>query len=468
MLHVAAAESAAASKSRSRGFMGHPRGLAYIVFTEGWERFSFHGMQALLILYLAGYLLHPGHVEAVWGFAQFRAALESVFGNLSVQALASQIFGLYIGLVYFFPMIGGSIGDRIMGRTRAVVAGAVLMAIGHFLMAIEQALLYALLSLILGAGLMKGNLAAQVGRLYALSDPRRDSAFSLYCLAINAGAFLAPLVCGTLGEVYGWHYGFGAAGIGMLIATGVYIAGRRHLPEDEIRTEAREPSRLQPGDWRIIAALSALIAITALYWTAQTQVWNVYPLWLKDRVDRDLMGFAVPVTWFQSFDTLAVLVMGPILLWLWRRKASAIGAPDELGRVAFGCIAFMASCLLLAVGELEAGGDRLGLLVPAVFHFLGALGYLYVWPITLSIVSRAAPASVNAMMLGASYLAIFVGGVLSGWLGRFYERIPPSRFWLLHALIALLGAVLVWLVGRALLGAVRMRGVHPTAEASVA
>lgn len=426
-----------------RTFLGHPLGLSYIVFTEGWERFSFHGMQALLILYMTGYLLHPGTIEGVIGFAQFRTALEWVFGPLSLQALASQIFGLYIGLVYFSPTIGGSFGDRVMGRTRAVVMGAVLMAMGHFLMALEAAFLFALLLLILGAGLMKGNLAAQVGNLYPKTDPRRDTAFSLYCLAINAGGFVAPLVCGTLGEVYGWHYGFGAAGVGMLLATAIYISGREHLPSDEIVDRRVARPHLERGDGKVVASLVGIIAITALYWAAQSQVWNVYPLWLRDRVDRSLFDLTIPVTWFQSLDTLVVLMVGPALIWLWRRQSARGTEPSDLSKIAIGCAAFVVGCLLLSASELLSGGGKVGLLLPTLFHFMGAVGYLYVWPITFALVSRAAPPAANAMMLGACYLAIFVGGVFSGWLGRFYEVMPAAQFWLLHAAVAAGGVVLI-------------------------
>lgn len=451
MTAVIEASSVEMPESGRATFFGHPRGLAYIVFTEGWERFSFHGMQALLILYMTGYLLHPGTIEQVSGFAQFRVVLESVFGPLSTQALASQIFGLYIGLVYFSPMIGGSFGDRVFGRTRSVVAGAVLMAFGHFLMAIEAAFLYALVLLIIGSGLMKGNLAAQVGSLYSKQDPRRDTAFSLYCLAINAGAFLAPLVCGTLGEVYGWHYGFGAAGIGMLLATVIYIIGREHLPADETIKQAADRPRLQAGEGKIVLSLIVIIAITALYWAAQSQVWNVYPLWLRDRVDRGL-GFdlTIPVTWFQAIDTAAVLLIGPALIWLWQRQARRGTEPSDLSKIAIGCVSFAVGCLLLSASELLAGDGQVGLALPMIFHALGAIGYLYVWPITFALVSKAAPAAVNAMMLGACYLAIFAGGVFSGWLGRFYETLPPAKFWLLHAGVAAVGLIVMLLLRKPL------------------
>jgi POT family proton-dependent oligopeptide transporter len=245
-----AAIAAVGSPPLQRTFFGHPRGLAYIVFAEGWERFSFYGMQALLVLYMTGQLLKAGSVENIAGFAGFRSLLEGALGPLSTQALASQIFGLYIALVYFFPIVGGLIGDRLTGRTRAVIAGAVLMAIGHFLMVFESAFLMALAALIFGSGLLKGNLAAQVGDLYDKADSRRDSAFSMYCLAINVGAFVAPLVCGTLGELYGWHYGFGVAGIGMLVGIAIYMSGREPCRPTGFRPKRRPPFSFSPATRR--------------------------------------------------------------------------------------------------------------------------------------------------------------------------------------------------------------------------
>jgi proton-dependent oligopeptide transporter, POT family len=451
------AAGGAAPQVAAKTFLGHPRGLAYIVFAEGWERFSFYGMQALLMLYMTGRLLHPGVVENVAGFAGFRGALESVFGTLSSQALASQIFGLYVGLVYFFPVLGGLIGDRVLGRTRAVVLGAGLMAVGHFLMAFEAAFLPALAALILGSGFLKGNLAAQVGDLYAKSDSRRDSAFSMYCIAINVGAFIAPLVCGTLGELYGWHLGFGAAGVGMLVGAAIYLAGRAHLPADRLTQRSGPRPRLQPGEARTVAVLCGMIGLVSLFWTAQTQVWNTYPLWLRDRVDRGVFDLTIPVTWFQSLDTFAVLSLAPLVIWLWRRQAQRGAEPGELGKIAVGCGAFAAACALLAVSELISGSAPVAVLWPAVFHFICAIGYLYVWPVTLALVSREAPAAVNAMMVGAAYLALFAGGVISGWLGRFYEAMPTPQFWLMHAAIVAAGGALILALRGSLLREVAQR-----------
>jgi POT family proton-dependent oligopeptide transporter len=200
---------------------GHPRGLTFLFTTEMWERFSYYGMRSLLVLYMTKFLLLSDHSGNVIGLGTLKRALEGLFGPLEVQPLSSQIWGLYTGLVYFTPIFGGLLADRMLGQRRTVVVGATLMAIGHFMMAVEQLFLFALLALILGSGCFKPNISTQVGGLYGAGDPRRDRAFSIFYVGINLGAFLAPLVCGTLGERVSWHYGFGAAGRGQMIGLGI-------------------------------------------------------------------------------------------------------------------------------------------------------------------------------------------------------------------------------------------------------
>src|ERR1035441_6269582 len=242
---MSATESVAASSIQSdHSFVGHPRGLAYLAFAEGWERFSYYGMQTLLVLYMVRQLLQPGHIENIAGFHGFRAALERLYGGpLSTVALASAIFGLYTAMVYLTPIAGGIIADRWLGKTRTVVIGALLMAAGHFLMAFEMSFLIALLCLLTGVGCFKGNLASQIGALYAPSDLRRADAYQIYYLFISGAVIVAPLIAGTLGELYGWHYGFGAAGVGMLISLAIYRSGRRWLPAERTATRARSIAR---------------------------------------------------------------------------------------------------------------------------------------------------------------------------------------------------------------------------------
>ena len=220
--------------SGGRELLGHPLGLSVLFGTEMWERFSYYGMRALLVLYLTKYLLLPGHVEHVWGYGAIKSFFEYFAGPLDVQPLSSLIYGSYTGLIYFTPLPGGWLADRVLGQKRVVVIGIILMALGHFMMAVESLLFPALFLLVGGGGIFKPNTTGQVGSLYAPGDHRRDRAYSIFYVGVNVGAFFAPLVCGTLGEEVGWHYGFGAAGVGMLIALAVYLFGFNHLPEDEL------------------------------------------------------------------------------------------------------------------------------------------------------------------------------------------------------------------------------------------
>ncbi len=221
-------------------FMGHPRGLFYLAFTEGWERFSYYGMTALLALYMVNQLLLPGHIEQIAGFARFRAAVESLVGPLSTQALASQIFGLYSGFVYFTPLLGGMIADRWIGQRNGVVIGALSMSAGHIAMTFDKSFLLALLLLVIGSGFLKGNISAQVGALYPPEDEaRRTRGFIIFSTAINVGAVAGPLFCGLLAQVYGWHYGFGVAAIFMLVGLATYLYGYRYLPARVERRKLR-------------------------------------------------------------------------------------------------------------------------------------------------------------------------------------------------------------------------------------
>src|SRR5260370_9980884 len=217
--------------SDERAFLGHPKGLFYLAFTEAWERFSYYGMTALLVLYMVNQALLPGHRENIAVFAGFRSDIESLVGPQSPQALASRVFGLYSGFVYFTPVLGGLIADRWIGQRNAVVIGALLMSGGHIAMAFEQSLLLALLLLVTGSGFLKGNISAQVGSLYRRDDEaRRTRGFTIFSTGINIGAVLGPLLCGLLAQVYGWHYGFGVAGLFMLAGLATYLYGYRHLP----------------------------------------------------------------------------------------------------------------------------------------------------------------------------------------------------------------------------------------------
>lgn len=446
----------AAIQPGTRTIFGHPRGLAFIAATELWDRISFHGMQALLTLYMAERLLLPGHVEQVVGVAQLRSGIEWVTGPLSVQSLATQVFGLYAGLVYLTPVFGGWLGDRVLGRTRAVVLGGLLMTAGHFCLAFDASFLLALLLLIVGAGFLRGNLAPQLGELYPKTDQRRDTAFQIYGSAVNIGAFLAPLITGALGQVYGWHFAFAFAGVGMLIGVIVYVSGRRDLPPEPERgpQAAREP--LQRNDWRIVAYLIAFVPLASMFWIAQSQVWNTYNIWVRDHVDLTFGHWTMPVVWLQSLDGIAPFLFLPIVLPMWHRQRMRGREPNEFTKMAIGCFIFGAATMLLAGGSLQAGvAGRASLLWSLGFHLISNIGWLFFSPIAQAFVTRAAPASVNATMLGVYYLSIFFGSIVSGRLGGLYERLPAAQFWTLHAAIVAGGGVLILLLGAAMRPALR-------------
>jgi POT family proton-dependent oligopeptide transporter len=445
---------------------GHPRGLAVLAGTELWDRISFHGMQSLLTLYMAEQLLLPGHVERIVGFPALKAAIETVFGHLTTQGLATQIFGLYVGLVYVTPTVGGWLGDRVLGRKRTVTLGALLMTAGHFCMAFDQSFLLAMLFLILGAGALRGNLQPQVGELYAQDDRRRVVAFQLYASMINFGAFIAPLVTGALGKAYGWHVAFAFAGVGMLVGLIVYLSGQRYLTVTRPRAAGEPRVRLTPKERRIVWRLLALLPVTALFWIAQSQVWNTYNLWVRDHVELQIGAFAMPVVWLQSLDGLSPFICLPPMLMFWRWQAARGREPNEFVKIAIGCFIFSASTLWLAAAGLviDAHG-RTPLLWAVVFHLASNLGWLYFTPTVTAMVSRTAPRSVNATMVGASSLAVFLGSTISGRMGSLYETLPASQFWALHAALVSLGGVIMLVIGLRFSGAFH---VEPAPEDALA
>ncbi len=455
-----AADTAAAEP---RQFFGHPRGLVVLAGTELWDRISFHGMQALLVLYMVGQLFLPGHIERIVGFAGFRAAIEAVTGPLSPQALASQIFGVYVGLVYLTPVVGGWLGDRWFGRKAMVTLGALLMTAGHFCMAFDQSFLLAMLFLILGAGALRGNLIPQVGELYRQDDDRRDVAFQLYFSMINLGAFIAPVVTGALAQRFSWHFGFGFAGVGMLVGLIVYLAGQRWvIPVDRRRAERIAKAPLTAPEWRRVVALLCLLPVAALFWIAQSQVWNTYNLWVRDHIQLGIGSFTVPVPWLQALDGLAPFICLPPMLAYWRWQAARGREPADFTKAAIGCFIFAASTMLLAVAGFAAdAGGRSSLLWAVAFHLSSNLGWLYFTPTMIAIVTRSAPAQVSATLVGVAMLSTFFGSLISGRIGGLYERLTPFQFWSLHAAIVAAGGLIFLVIGWRFAGAFGLKAPAP-------
>ena len=445
---MSSAPAIALDERPSRTFFGHPPGLAYLAFTEAWERFSYYGMSALLVLYMVNQLLLPGHIEHVVGFATLRGFIESTFGQLSTQALASQIFGLYSGFVYFTPVLGGWLGDRI-GQRNAVVFGALSMSGGHLAMAFDQSFLLALLLLIIGSGLLKGNISAQVGSVYPPDDEaRRTRGFAIFSTGINFGAVAGPLLCGLLGERYGWHVGFGAAALFMLGGLATYLSGYRYLPA-RVERKAREAAApLTAEDRKVIAALVAAMLITIFPHIAYYQLANVLPVWLQQHANMNAGGFEVPIPWYQSIDPLFSIISLPLLFALWRWQGRHTGdEPSELWKIGTGSFICGGANLIL-VAAISFSPGRVLWLWPFLYCAVQGVGFMYFWPPLLALVSRTAPAKINATMMGASFLVLFVANNLIGWVGTYYEKMTPIAFWALHAGIGATGGVLAFLFGR--------------------
>ena len=431
-------------------FLGHPRGLAYLAFTEAWERFSYYGMTALLTLYMVNELLLPGHVEQIAGFAAFRGAIESVVGPLSTQALASQIFGLYSGFVYFTPLLGGMIADRFIGQRNGVAIGALCMSAGHIAMTFDQAFLAALLLLVVGSGFLKGNISVQVGAVYPPEDEtRRTRGFIIFSTAINIGAVAGPVVCGLIAQIYGWHAGFGLAAIFMLVGLATYLYGYRYLPARvERQTFAAAP--VAATERRTVYTLVAVMIVSIFNSIAYSQIFNVNPIWIQQHVAPDVAGFPIPVPWYQSVNSIASIVAVPLVFWLWRQQAARGREPDDLAKIGAGAWIAAASNLILVAASAAAGGAPVHPIWPMLYSAGLGLSFLYYWPTLLALVSRAAPARMNATLMGLTFMSLFVSNNLVGWIGGFYEQVSPAQFWALHAAISAAGGLLVALFGRRL------------------
>lgn len=460
---------------RVRTFLGHPLGLGYLVFAEAWERFSYYGMMSLLVLYMGQQLLLPGHVEHVAGFAAFRRAIEGVYGHLSPAALASAIFGLYAGLVYLTPIAGGILADRVLGRTRTVALGAVLMAIGHFLMAFEVSFLIALTCLLVGVGCFKGNIATQVGELYAPGDLRRADAFQVFLLGVNVAVIISPLVCGTLGQKVAWHWGFGAAGVGMLIGLSVYLSGRKWLPPDTGRRtrtagagEVRAPRpKLAASEIKTIAVLVALLPVLALAGLGNQQIFNAYLVWGNANYNLVFFGQSMPVTWLISLDAIisSVTIVASVAFWRWWAKRRR--EPQEITKLAIGTLIAGLAPLALSVASFQqaASGHKVGLFWGLVFHIVNDIGFANIFPVGLALFSRAGPRAIAGMIIGVYYLNLFASNMLVGWLGGFLDPLGGVKFWALHAGLVF-GAGVALFAFRAAFGRILSPTVDPEAVAA--
>ena len=412
---VAGSLSPADTVRDQKTILGHPAGLFVLFFTEMWERFSYYGMRAILVLYMVNYLINSIHAGTshVFGFMGLQHVIEAVFGPMKVQPLSSQIYGLYTGLVFFTPFFGGILADRVLGQRKTVVLGGVLMAIGHFLMALESMFLFGLLFIIAGNGCFKPNISTQVGSLYAPGDPRRDRAYTIFYMGINLGAFFSPLVCGTLGQKLGWHYGFAAAGVGMVAGLLLYLWGQKFLAQDQL-TRARqthtEPEPLTPAEWKAIAGLVVLCMLNVVFWGVYEQQGNTIQLFADRNTDWHIFGLEMPSTWFQSINPMFIFLFTPFLNMGWSWQSRRRKEPASIAKMAIGCGLLGISFLpLMYITAGMRPDQRISFLWLVSCTAVYTMGELYLSPIGLSLVTKVAPARLVSMLMGMWFFSSFLG-----------------------------------------------------------
>jgi POT family proton-dependent oligopeptide transporter len=460
---------------RDTAFFGHPRGLSTLFFTEMWERFSYYGMRALLIL--------------------FMTAAPAAGGLGFDTATAGAIYGLYTSMVYMTTLPGGWIADRLIGPQRAVLYGGILIASGHFSMAIPSLTTFylGLLLIVVGTGLLKGNVSVIVGRLYSADDARRDAGYSIFYMGINTGAFIAPLVCGYLGQRVSWHLGFAAAGVGMVLGLVQYTLGRKYLgdagryPASGGTPEAVARQRRTALTWSIavtallvaggLAVYSGVVAVTptqiadaagyfllaitvaffgwlylssgwtraerkqlyiigvlflgaALFWSEFEQAGSTLNLFADRNTRTSVAGWSFPSSWFQSLNSLFIITLAPLFAWLWVWLARRRAEPSSPAKFGWGLVLVGAGFAVLVGGAVLAErGVMVSPMWLVVVYFLHTCGELFLSPVGLSAMSKLAPLRIGGLIMGVWFLAAAVGNYIGGRLAGFYEAMTlPGLF----------------------------------------
>jgi POT family proton-dependent oligopeptide transporter len=472
---------------RDRAFFGHPRGLSTLFFTEMWERFSYYGMRALLLLYMTAPLTAGG-----LGFD---------------TAQGGAIYGLYTSMVYLATMPGGWIADRLIGPRRAVLYGGIFIAAGHFSMALATLAMFylGLFLIVIGTGLLKGNVSVIVGKLYGADDNRRDAGFSIFYMGINLGAFIAPLVCGYLGQEVAWHYGFAAAGVGMLLGVIQYVLGGKSLGDAGIEpasatAEERARWKRQATLWGgLFVALAAIVGIGAytgalpitatqvadaagvmliaitfgffgwlylagewtpeerkrlyvigvlflaasLFWSLFEQAGSTLNLFARDNTRNIAFGFEFPSSWFQSLNSLFLIIFAPVMAWVWVRMSAGGTEPSTPMKFAWGLV-FAGLGFAILVPPAQAEGQLASPLWLTSTLFLHTIGELLLSPVGLSAMTVLAPARIGGLMMGVWFLATSVGNFISGRVSGLYEAMAlPTLFGTIASIGIVFGVILM-------------------------
>ena len=397
-------------------FLGHPIGLFILFFTEMWERFSYYGMRALLVLYIC-------------------STENSGLGWSKVEAL--ELYGWYTMLVYVMSIPGGIVADKYLGQKKSVMYGAIILCLGHGILAIEA--LWAFYSglglIILGVGMLKPNISTMVGGLYKQGDLRRDKGFTIFYIGINIGAFLSSIIVGYVGQTYGWHYGFGLAGIGMLLGLAVYAWGQPYLAhvgnflgQSTNETEKAlldKPLTKIEKDRMIVLLISFLIII--VFWGAFEQAGGLLNIYANEKIDKHIFGWEMPVTWFQSFNAMFIIIFGTTVAAFWANRKVKGKETSTLLKMGIGTIIMGVGFLLMAAASKEASATVFG---TASFwwltfaYLLHTIGELCVSPTALSFITKLAPVKYASIMMGVYFAATGFGNKLAGTIGEASQSEP--------------------------------------------
>jgi POT family proton-dependent oligopeptide transporter len=420
------------------GFGGHPKGLTTLFFTEMWERFSYYGMRAILVLYMVAPVAN---------------------GGLAFDTkTAASLYGTYTMSVYLMSLPGGLIADRILGARLAVLLGGIIIACGHFSMVFSSLPFFytGLVLIALGTGLLKPNISTMVGSLYGENDPRRDSGFSIFYMGINIGAVLAPLVCGYLAQSEGfkrwlaslgldpassWHWGFGAAGVGMTLGLIVYLAHRRRLAhigqmirktKNVTKAEAHPP--LTIAEWKRVGAIFIFFLFTILFWAAYEQKGASLNLFADRLVRTEAFGYKFPSSWLQSTTAFFVIILAPLFSMLWVRMGER--QPSSPAKFTLGLLFIGAGYLLMIPAAMLTAAGKISPLWLVGLYFLEVAGEMCLSPVGLSVVTKLAPVKVLGLMMGVWFLAASLGNKLAGYFAGFFDANDAGVLTTLYGAIA--------------------------------
>jgi proton-dependent oligopeptide transporter, POT family len=415
------------SSMDTSGIGGHPNGLTTLFFTEIWERFSYYGARAILVLYMV--------------------APQSAGGMGLATSRAAAIYGAYTASVYFTALPGGWLADRYLGARLAVLIGGIFIAIGNFTMAMGNSnLFFAGMAVIaLGCGLLKPNVSTMVGGLYSKTDPRRDSGFSIFYMGINIGAMISPLICGYLGQKVNWHLGFAAAGIGMTLGLFQYVLnGKRlaHVGKKPVRGVSQEAASslrqpLTAEERKRLAVIGVLFCFSAIFWMAFEQAGSSLNLFADKKTANHLFGYEYPSSWYQSVNSIFIIIFAPIFSWLWLRLGRK--QPSSPAKFSYGLFFVGLGFVVLAVASTSPG--RVSPIWLICVYLLHTFGELSLSPIGLSTVTKLAPARMVGSMMGVWFLSLSLGNFVGGWVAGFFDASAEG------ALVPLFGSVALTAMG---------------------